>query len=66
MISDRELWACAIQVICAHGNGVEAFIIARLTELANVHDLAGVKTWKAIAARVEQLRDMRGLDKARQ
>ena len=56
MISDRELWACAQQVINHHGPDVDRFIEARKTALAEAGDDAGVEAWLAIANRVDQLR----------
>jgi hypothetical protein len=56
MISDRELWACAQQVIDHHGPDVDRFIAARMTALAEAGDEAGVTAWRAIALRVDALR----------
>lgn len=56
MISDRELWACAHQVMNHHGPDVDRFIETRMTALAEAGDEAGVRAWVAIADRVDQLR----------
>jgi len=56
MISDRELWACAQQVIDHHGPDVDQFIADRMTALAGASDEAGVAAWRAIALRVDELR----------
>lgn len=56
MISNRELWACAQQVIDHHGPDVDHFIAARMTALATSGDEAGIRIWRAIADRVDQLR----------
>ena len=56
VISDRELWACAQQVINHHGPDVDRFIEERMTALAKAGDDAGVEAWLAIANRVDQLR----------
>ena len=56
MISDRELWACANQVLNHHGPDVDKFIAERMAALAAAGDEAGTKAWLAIAARVDQLR----------
>jgi len=58
MISDRELWACAHQVMNHHGPDVDSFIEARMTALAQAGDDVGVKVWFAIAERVDKLRQM--------
>ena len=59
-LTDWELWACAQQVIKQHGGKAPLHVSARIGELANAGDVAGVDTWKAIAKRVEQLMDNRG------
>jgi len=56
MISDRELWACANQVLNHHGPDVDDFIAARSKALAEAGDAAGVEAWRMIADRVDQLR----------
>jgi hypothetical protein len=56
MISDRELWACAQQVIDHHGPDVDRFIAERMTALAAAGDEAGTSAWRAIADRVDWLR----------
>ena len=65
MISERELWACAQQVLRQHGDGADLFLAERVAALAVAGDSGGVLTWKAIADRVDQLRDRQGKDKAR-
>ena len=66
VISDRELWACANQVINHHGPDVDAFIAERMRALAAAGDAAGTRTWLAIAERVDRLRDLKGRGKTRQ
>lgn len=56
MISDRELWACANQVLNHHGPDVDAFLAERMAALAAAGDDAGSRAWLAIADRVDQLR----------
>lgn len=56
MISDRELWACAQQVIDHHGPDVDRFIAERMTALATTGDEAGIRIWRAIADRIDRLR----------
>ena len=65
MISDRELWACAQQVINHHGPDVDRFIEQRMAALAQTGDDAGVQAWLAIADRVDQLRRSPAEDEAR-
>jgi len=65
MLAERELWACAQQVLRQHKDGVDDYIADRITALATAGDSAGIVTWKAIAHRVDQLRDQHGADKAR-
>lgn len=57
MIGDRELWACANQVLNHHGPDTDSFIKARMEALAQAGDEAGARVWRAIAARVDQLRN---------
>ena len=59
MISDRELWACAQQVIEQHGDRAPMFVAERIGALAIEGDKVGVVTWMMIAARVEQLTELR-------
>jgi len=57
MIADRELWACAQQVIDHHGPDVDSFIADRMTALATAGDEAGIRIWRLIADRVDRLRE---------
>lgn len=66
MISDKELWACASKVLDHHGPDVGRFIAERTAALAAAGDDAGIRTWVAIAERVDQLRDVEGRGKPRQ
>ena len=65
MISDRELWACAQQLINHHGPDVDRFIEERMTALARAGDDAGMQAWLAIANRVDQLRRKPAEDEVR-
>ena len=65
VISERELWACAVQVLNHHGPDVDDFIAKRMASLAADGDQAGTRTWLAIASRVDQLRDDKGHGKGR-
>jgi hypothetical protein len=66
VITDRELWACAKQVLDHHGPDVDAFVAERMRALAAAGDQAGTRTWLAIAERVDRLRDLQGGGQARQ
>lgn len=57
MISNRELWACALQVQQQHGDGANRFVAERVGALALSGDEEGVTVWKEIARRLDQLRD---------
>ena len=65
MISDRELWACANQVLNHHGPDADAFIADRVAALETAGDDAGARTWAAIAERIGQLRNTSGAGKVR-
>ena len=56
VISARELWACANTVVAQHGAQVDKVIAERISALSAAGDEAGVNAWRAIAARVDQLR----------
>lgn len=58
MTPERELWACALLVEREHGNGADAHIAERVTTLALAGDVAGVERWRAIADKLDQLRDV--------
>lgn len=60
VLTDRELWGCAEEVIKQHGAKSPMHVARRIGELATAGDLAGIATWKAIAARVDQLMDYGG------
>lgn len=52
MISDRELWACANEVIRQHGEGAGMFVAERIAALAQAGDLEGIATWQSIGLKV--------------
>ena len=60
MISDRELWACAQQMIKQHGGKADEAVAERVAELAKKGDAEGVATWRAIADRIDRLIDSSG------
>lgn len=54
-LSDREIWACALQVAKQHGDRMHIHIAERIGALALVGDIAGVHVWKRIANRIDRL-----------
>jgi len=44
MTRDEELWACALQVMKVHGDGVGDYIVERITALEQAGDTDGVDT----------------------
>jgi hypothetical protein len=54
-LSEWELWACAVTILRQHGDRASTFVAERLGVLAIGGDEAGVATWKAIAARMQEL-----------
>ncbi|MES2157460.1 MAG: hypothetical protein V4512_06620 [Pseudomonadota bacterium] len=59
MPTDLELWACAQKLIKQHQAKAPLQVAIRIAELATDGDADGVRTWQAIAARVDQLMDYR-------
>lgn len=59
-LTDRELWACALEVQRQHGKRAPIHVAERIGALVLAGDAAGVATWKAIAARLDQLRAGQG------
>jgi hypothetical protein len=55
MSPEQVLWACASIVLRDHGNRTPHFVAERLGALALVGDVDGIRVWKAIAARIDQL-----------
>ena len=54
-ISDKELWACAVHVLKAHGPNAPRHVAERIGALALAGDSDGIATWQAIAERVAAL-----------
>jgi hypothetical protein len=52
---ERERFAEALAVEQIHGDQAPAFIVERIRLLALVHDEAGVRRWREIADRYDQL-----------
>ena len=59
-ISEAELWACASEVIKQHGEEAPVHIAERIGALVLECDVAGVRTWRSIAAKVDELRSGQG------
>ena len=55
MLSDWELWACANETLKQHGERAPVFVAERIGALVVAGDVAGMETWKAIAARINEL-----------
>ena len=55
-IDDRELWACALAVERRYGDRAPLHVAERIGALVLDGDNDGVEVWKAIAARLDQLR----------
>jgi hypothetical protein len=55
VLSDWELWACALEVQREHGDGAPRFVAERIGALVLKGDVAGVEAWKEIAIRLQQL-----------
>jgi hypothetical protein len=53
---EQHLWACALEVERQHGDRAALHVAGRIGALALVGDFAGVKRWKAIAAKLDALR----------
>lgn len=59
MPTDRELWACANEILRTYGSDAPRRVAERIGALALAGDMAGVAAWQAIARR---LSDLAGLD----
>jgi hypothetical protein len=57
LMTNWELWACALALERRHGEKVVPVIAERISELAGAGDFAGVANWKIIAGRIDQLRE---------
>lgn len=54
-LPDWEIWACAHALERSHGERARAHIAERIGELVLRGDMAGVATWKRIAAAFDVL-----------
>lgn len=55
MITEWELWACANHLIQKHGESAAIEAAMRADELLAEGDLKGMRTFHAIARRIDQL-----------
>ncbi|QJU59347.1 hypothetical protein HL653_17690 [Sphingomonas sp. AP4-R1] len=60
MISDRELWACAAEIVRQYGAHAIDHASSRAADLARAGDEGGVRAWVSIADRIGQLTDLPG------
>lgn len=54
-IEASELTACGWHAVTERGSGESRFEAERISALAVARDLAGLETWKAIAAPIEEM-----------
>lgn len=54
---ERHIWDCALAVEKQHGERAAAFIAERIGALALAGDDDGVAMWKAIAIRLDAMRE---------
>lgn len=54
-LSDWELWACANSILMSYGEKAPVHVAEQIGMLALKGDAAGIRTWQAIASRIEQL-----------
>jgi hypothetical protein len=52
---DRELWACANEVIRQHGAAAPEFIAERIGAMVLANDLEGMRVWNEIARRAADM-----------
>lgn len=55
-VEERELWACGQHLLATKGDGADAFVADRIADFATRGDERGVRTWRAIADRMDRLR----------
>lgn len=57
MTDEQHIWACVLAVEAQYGAGAPRFVAERIGALAIAGDADGVAMWKAIARRLDGLRD---------
>ncbi len=55
MIDDREIWACAYQLVRQYGEGAAFHAALRADELLEASDFEGQRIWLRILDRIEAL-----------
>ncbi len=60
-MTDRELWACANQVLQTHGENGPLYVAKQIGALALEGDAEGIAAWQQIA---RNLSELAGLDTA--
>lgn len=55
MIEDKEIWACAHQVMRQYGEAAGLHAALRADELFEENDHEGQRTWLRILARIDEL-----------
>lgn len=58
MIEDKEIWACAHQLMRQYGEAAAFRAAQRADALLEANDLDGHRTWLRILARIEELERM--------
>lgn len=56
MTGERLIWACALAIEKQYGDAASDHVTARIAALAARDDEAGLERWRAIGARLDQLR----------
>ena len=59
MLSEWELWACANQVLTAHGHEAPRHVAEQIGALVLAGDQEGVRAWQEIARRIADLADLK-------
>ncbi len=55
MTPEQERWAEASAILRIHQDRARVFVAERIGALAIAGDIAGIKRWKEIAAKLQQL-----------
>lgn len=58
MIDDKEIWACAHQIIKQYGDVAWLHAAQRADELLEANDLDGHKAWMRILNRIKELEQL--------
>jgi hypothetical protein len=55
VIANREIWACALEVIFQHGADAAIHAAMRADQLLEAGDSEGAATWQRILKRINEL-----------